>query len=107
MDSLYESVNQQKKKNSGILRYCLDCFNNPISWIIGPTLVGYAAILTGAMQTGSEVQNVFASGQNYQDSLYKLGQTLAGKVFTPESFAGFAGFFLGGKIWRFIRGDKK
>lgn len=107
MDSFYELTNKQKKKNSGVLRYCADCFNNPISWIIAPTLIGYATILTGAMQTGSDIQNAFTSGQNYQDSLYRLGQTIAGKIFTPDSFAGLTGFFFGGKIWRYIRSGKK
>ena len=105
MEDLYLPVKQQKK-NDGFLHYCADCFNNPISWIIAPTLIGYASILTGAMQTGEEVRQAFSGSHTYQDAFYYAGRTIVEKIFTPESFAGLTGFLFGGKIWRFIRGKK-
>lgn len=106
MEGLYRPTTrkEEEKKHGGILQYCWDCFNNPISWLVAPTLIGYAHIITGAMSTGEGLREIFTNGQlTYQDMAYRTVQTVAEKILNPESFAGLTGFLFGGKVWRFVR----
>lgn len=101
MEDLYTPRSQRKKH--GILQYCWDCLNNPISWVIVLPTLGAYHIFTGAVATSEDFRQVALQSQNYQELFYHGGQILLEKIFSGEAIVSAIGFVLGGKIYRFFK----